>query len=93
MRTITMIAILVLTSAFASPRNTLPQSRASLHASQSGHVRVGRFEVRDRPVLLAQAVSNRCVTPSVTCLLAQAVAVGTPCWCATTEGPVNGVVR
>ena len=41
----------------------------------------------------APSRSNRCVTPTFSCFLAQAVPVGTPCWCATPYGPVGGVVR
>jgi hypothetical protein len=93
MRTVTTIAIFLLTSALASPRTTVPEGRTSWRASQSTQFRIGRFEVHDDPLLLAQAVSNRCVTPAVACLLAQTVPVGTPCWCATSNGPVSGIIR
>lgn len=42
---------------------------------------------------LAQAVSNICYTPVVYCNLDRSVPVGTPCWCATPNGPSSGTVR
>lgn len=40
---------------------------------------------------LAQTkTSNVCVTPFVTCYLAQYGPAGSPCWCATPSGPIKG---
>jgi len=38
-------------------------------------------------------VSNRCFTPQFWCWLPGFGPVGTPCFCNTPYGPVNGVVR
>ena len=47
---------------------------------------------RAQPMLLAQAVSNKCSTPSMICVLSQYGAVGTPCWCIGPYGPIAGVL-
>ena len=36
------------------------------------------------------APSNLCQTPRLQCALSQRGPVGTPCWCTTSWGPVNG---
>ena len=50
----------------------------------------GPFTVRPT---VPQQVSNVCVTPVVSCYLPGPAPIGTPCWCATPYGPVNGRVR
>jgi hypothetical protein len=42
---------------------------------------------------LAQQVSNRCATPYFYCILPGYAPIGTPCWCASPNGPVAGSVR
>ena len=46
-----------------------------------------------RPTVPQQQYSNVCVTPVVSCYLPGPAPSGTPCWCATPYGPVNGRVR
>lgn len=38
-------------------------------------------------------VSNRCFTPYFWCFIPHVVPVGTPCYCASPYGPVQGIVR
>ena len=50
-----------------------------------------QFFVEDR-LEIAQQVSNRCLTPYFWCLLPGFAPIGTPCWCASPNGPVPGRV-
>lgn len=94
MRIILMVAILFSCS-LAMPS----RSRQEHYAAPPATVRVSRQAALQnfsdaKNLLLAQtAVSNRCVTPHLTCLLPQSVAVGSACWCATPNGPVTGTVQ
>ena len=36
------------------------------------------------------AMTSRCFTPIGACMTGQTAPVGTPCWCNTPRGPVNG---
>ena len=47
---------------------------------------------QSRPWVVSQA-SNICVTPVVMCYLPGYAPSGSPCWCNTPYGPVNGRVR
>lgn len=42
---------------------------------------------------LAQAYDNRCFTPYFWCYLPGPAPINSPCWCASPNGPVAGVVR
>ena len=47
----------------------------------------------DRLEIAQQQVSNKCVTPSVSCVLPESAPINTPCWCATPNGPVAGFIK
>jgi len=93
MRVMMMIAVVVLASGIATPHNrtannltnqTVIDDISRGYISHRGSLN-DRFEV-------AQAVSNRCLTPYFWCLLPGYFPVNSPCWCATPNGPVPGVV-
>ena len=94
MRIILVVAIL-----FSCSPALPSRSRPERYTASPATVRVSRQAALDnfndaKDLLVAQAaVSNRCVTPHLTCLLAQSVPVGTTCWCATPNGPVTGTVQ
>jgi hypothetical protein len=56
-----------------------------------------RIFLRERhqiPFEIAQVpTSNRCFTPYFWCYLPGYAPIDTPCWCASPNGPVGGVVR
>jgi hypothetical protein len=50
-----------------------------------------RSKPPSRPLQLAQA-SNVCRTPYGACILPGYAPVGSPCWCASQNGPIQGRV-
>jgi hypothetical protein len=96
MRITTLIAVVVMTCASANPHSPIPDNRVNRVAGRTlEHSCVRHISHRDSlddGLEFAQALSNRCLTPYFWCFIPQYVPVGTPCWCATPNGPVGGVV-
>jgi hypothetical protein len=94
MRIMRVIALVILFCGVAMPRTSTRDIRAARWTAEHSSIRriFGDDSLRDR-IEVAQAVSNVCYTPYFYCFLPGYAPVGTPCWCATPNGPVNGVVR
>lgn len=90
MRVMVIVAMLF-TCSLAMPSRRYPASPATERAPRLAALH--NFADADNPSVAQAAVSNQCVTPHLTCSLPQSVPVGTPCWCATPNGPVTGTVQ
>jgi len=93
MKTMKIMLTIMFTCGLAAPHRTMGApvtpgtvQRPYIRPSLGNHSLSQRLEA-------AQQLSNRCVTSSGSCALDQSAPVGTPCWCATPNGPVSGVVR
>jgi len=91
MRIIVMVTILFAYSSAMPARSRLEHYNASTPMLPPS-VLHNLVDVTN-PLVAQTAVSNRCVTPHLSCLLAESVPVGTACWCATPNGPVTGTVK
>ena len=90
MRRMIILAVAILISGYAIGKNSQHVDGITKRIAryiQPRHISSGgSFE-------LAQQVSNRCATPYFFCFLPGYAPIGTPCWCATPNGPVAGTVR
>jgi len=94
MRIPTVIAIVALTFASAASHSSTPDRRAI--ATTPEHNVADPVSVENRfgdRIEIAQRYSNQCVTPRLSCVLPRSAPVGTACWCATPNGPVNGTIK
>lgn len=84
LRRIIVASVLVLAFASGSrPVSSRPE-RTSIQEFWHGK----SLGVRAEPA--AQQLSNRCLTPYFWCYIPQYGPAGTPCWCASPNGPVAG---
>jgi hypothetical protein len=90
MRIKMIVALMTMSQGFvASPSIT---NRVELRKAPDA--RIFLLEKRPIPFEIAQASSsNRCFTPYFWCYLPGFAPINTPCWCASPNGPVAGVVR
>lgn len=94
MRVLRVLTVILLTCELSTPLISVTNNR--LVEDKVTHAFRGVISVEDRlagRLELAQAYSNRCFTPYFWCYLPQYAPINAPCWCATPNGPVNGVVR
>lgn len=59
---------------------------------QSDDSRSSRLRARSHAISPTQSLTNICQTQVMWCALFQQGPAGTPCWCNTAYGPVNGVL-
>lgn len=94
MRINTVIAIVVLTSALATSHGSISDNRGYRRTAGRDATRhISKIDPLGDRFEIAQQVSNRCFTPYFWCFLPGWAPINTPCWCATPNGPVGGVVR
>jgi len=93
MKAMKIMFTIIFTCGLAAPHRTMGEPVAP-RAVQRTYIRPSlESQSLSQRLEAAQQVSNRCATPSGSCVLDQSAPVGTPCWCATPNGPVSGVVR
>jgi hypothetical protein len=90
MRVRTFIALFALTQGIISPRIARRTDR-SVARVPPAYISIS--ERLDDRLEIAQQFSNRCFTPYFWCYLPGTAPINTPCWCASPNGPVAGVVR
>lgn len=93
MKTPKITLTIILSCGLAAPHSTMGEP-VTPRNGQRTYIRPSLENERfGQRLEAAQQLSNRCATPAGSCVLDQSAPVGTPCWCATPNGPVSGVVR
>jgi hypothetical protein len=89
----TRIAIAIFSMAMGASPSTGPVLAGGTAAPQWRHKKLSAAMNADSYPKLAQAYDNRCFTPYFWCYLPGPAPINSPCWCASPNGPVAGVVR
>ena len=94
MRINTVIAIIILTCGLATSHGSISDMRGYRRtATREAIPHLSKSDLLGEGFEIAQQTSNRCFTPYFWCFLPGWAPINTPCWCATPNGPVGGVVR
>ncbi len=83
----------VITSLLVASTFVTPPSRPVVPEVRHDSIReIWRGNIIEERSEFAQQMSNRCLTPYFWCFLPAYGPVGTPCWCASPNGPIAGRV-